>query len=44
MTILHMHLLHTTVGCFAALGHCFLAWSLADVAELSFVGSLVEGS
>lgn len=34
----------TTVGCSAAVGHCFISWSLADVAELSFASSMVEGS
>ena len=40
----HTHLFHTIVGCFAAFGYCLLTRSLVDVAELSFVGSLVEGS
>lgn len=35
---------HNIVGCSAAVGYCIFTWSLADVAELSSAGSLVEGS
>ena len=34
---------YAIVGCFATLGHCFITGPLADVAELSLAGLLVEG-